>query len=80
MAISYERAGNRQDQNKALAGLFLGRLGMLQEKREQFYSGLDEEHKRLMNKGMYSIYSDCVRLGRRTEARQILGLPNFELN
>ncbi len=55
--------------------LFLARLRRVHEQRAMYGSELTVDARALIDRALYSTYWDCVRLGLRTEARKVLGLP-----
>jgi len=55
--------------------LFLARLRRVHEQRAMYGSELTEDARALIDRALYSTYWDCVRLGLRAEAREVLGLP-----
>jgi hypothetical protein len=55
--------------------LFLSRLRRVHEQRAMYGNELTIEARALIDRAVYSTYWDCVRLGLRAEAREVLGLP-----
>ena len=55
--------------------LFLARLRRVHDQRAMYGNELTEDARALIDRALYSTYWDCVRLGLRTEARQVLDLP-----
>ena len=55
--------------------LFLARLQRVHEQQAMYGNELTGDARALIDRALYSIYWDCVRLGLRTEARRILNLP-----
>jgi hypothetical protein len=58
-----------------LAYLFLDRLCRLRELEEAWEPTRTAAERRLLGHALYSTYEDCVRIGLRTLARAMLGLP-----
>ncbi len=55
--------------------LFLARLRRFHKQRTMYESDLTVDVRSLIDRALYSTYWDCVRLGLRAEAREVLGLP-----
>jgi len=55
--------------------LFLARLRRFHGLRRTYESDLAVDVRSLIDRALYSTYWDCVRLGLRAEAREVLGLP-----
>lgn len=55
--------------------LFIGRLARINQQHSVGGSELTGDARRLVDRAMYSTYWDCVRLGLRDEARNLLNLP-----
>lgn len=55
--------------------LFLSRLRRIHEQRTMYGAELTVDARQLIDRALYSTYWDCVRLGIRAEAREVLGLP-----
>ena len=62
-------------ERRALQQLFLERLDRLARRRAICLEHDYPRALRLLNHALYSSYWDCARLGVRSEARRILGLP-----
>jgi hypothetical protein len=54
--------------------LFLTRLQRIHQQRATYGQELTPDARLLIDRAMYSTYWDCVRLGLRSEARDVLGL------
>jgi hypothetical protein len=64
------------DEERALKRFFIDRLNRLAESRVRLGDSLSPSDKRLLDFAMYSVYWDCVDLGQRVEARQVLGFAD----
>jgi len=62
-------------ERRVFRDLFLARLRRFHEQRTTDESELTVDVRSLIDWALYSTYWDCVRLGLRAEAREVLGLP-----
>ena len=66
----------RLGQERRIFGdLFLSRLRRVHDQRGMYGTKLTEDARALIDRALYSTYWDCVRLGLRAEAREVLDLP-----
>ncbi|MFN0074362.1 MAG: hypothetical protein ACKVVP_23010 [Chloroflexota bacterium] len=62
-------------ERRVFRDLFVARLHRIHEQRALYGSELTADARQLIDRALYSTYWDCVRLGLRSEAREVLGLP-----
>jgi len=72
-AASQVRTPRMTHEHLIFRDLFLGRLRRIHEQRAMYGSGLTVDVRSLIDRALYSTYWDCVRLGLRAEAREVLG-------
>ena len=66
----------RTTQERSIFGdLFLARLRRVHEQQALYGNELTDEARSLIDRALYSTYWDCIRLGLRAEAREVLDLP-----
>jgi hypothetical protein len=69
------RAPRVTQERRIFRDLFLARLRRVHEQRSMYGNELTVDARALIDRALYSTYWDCVRLGLRAEAREVLGLP-----
>ena len=69
------RTSRATQERRIFRDLFLARLRRVHEQRAMYGGELNEDSRAMIDRALYSTYWDCVRLGSRTEAREVLGLP-----
>jgi len=74
MVASQARTSRMTHEHLIFRDLFLSRLRRIHEQRAMYGSALTVDVRSLIDRALYSTYWDCVRLGLRAEAREVLGL------